>query len=72
MNTLLKRGGMTAVTELRKALMNIDQFGYIICDVLLQLGALCGFLPPVVYVMEGLPHDIGSGSNKYIFRFLPK
>lgn len=65
-----EKGAKEAITELRKDLLQIDQFGYMTCDAIIQLGALCGFLPPATYVMKCLPRDIGSGSNKYISSFM--
>ena len=40
-----EKGAKEAITELRKDLLQIDQFGYMACDTIIQLGALCGFYP---------------------------
>ena len=65
-----EKGAINAVSELKKELLHVDQFGYITSDAIVELGALCGFLPPAAYVMKCLPRDIGSGSNKYISGFI--
>ena len=67
-----EKGAIDAVLELKKELLQVEQFGYITSDAIVELGALCGFLPPAAYVMKCLPRDIGSGSNKYISTFMEK
>ena len=65
-----EKGACNAITQLRMELLQIKQFGYMTCDALIQLGALCGFLPPIVYAKKELPKDTTSGSNKYVSRFI--
>ena len=66
-----KKGAIDAVIELKKELLQVDQFGYITSDAIVELGALCGFLlPAAAYVMKGLPRNIGSGRNKYVSSFI--
>ena len=64
-----EKGASNAIMQLRMELLQIDQFGYMTCDAIIQLGALCGFLPPIAYVKKQLPEDNPSGSNKYISSF---
>ena len=67
-----EKGAIDAVLELKKELLQAELFGYITSDAIVELGALCGFLPPAAYVMKCLPRDIGSGSNKYVSSFLKR
>ena len=67
-----EKGASNAVMQLRTELLQIKQFGNMTCDALIQLGALCGFLPPIVYAKKELPKDTTSGSNKYVSTFFYK
>ena len=55
-----------SINDLRLELMNIDYFGYVRVDNIIQLGAMCGFLPAVSYTHKNLPITKSSGSNRFL------
>ena len=66
-----------SIAGVRKIMMNTEKelqeevdIGYMYSGNIIQLSALCGFLPPVCFTVKELPRSASSGSNKFITKFI--